>query len=844
MRRERSRDVIRAVDLFCGAGGLSWGLVEALKSIAIETDQPTEAVLEDSIDLVGVNHWEQAIATHKENHPWARHFHDDIQTINPRDVFDERDPDVKILSGGIECTHWSTARGGKPVDDQKRMPAWDFLTWIQKLRPENVLVENVKEFCFAADSMVLTEDGPIPIQDVEVGTRVLTHKGRWKEVTNTSERTDRTIKVSGRSNRLVECTPDHHFYAREINAECWGGKRGRHTKKFGDPDWVPADNLVPEHETKYQELYDGHYWSTPQSFDTDALEVPENPDRIKETDEAFGRMIGLWLGDGWFRKRDRPQPPHGLRIAGQDPKLQSQLEDVDYLSWNKQIRKGTNTYVYETTAKGLAHWIKEHFGEYADGKTIPSWVLALSEDHRKALVEGYQQADGSVDSYGRASAKTASKQLVVGIKHVLESLGVAAGLPAPIEPNEENRQTMYTVTWDWDLSVDDNDQTFKEGDYRWTRVVDTEPASESTTVYDLTVADDHSFIVDGVVAHNSSWGPIESDGTPTRNGETFEAWIDSFHSLGYSIDWKVLNAANYGDATSRERLFILARRENRPEWPEPTHTEDGEGDTQEWRTAADIIDWSEPGGSIWTRDLHEARKRPLKNSTMQRIAEGVRRHCRDRLEPLADALAELGREDVKQLRQSVVPFEYAETAAEVLDEPFLVEQPAGAAPALAAPYLLRQQSGGQPPSIEDEPVPTISSAGSIAKVEPRPLIMPRNGAMGGLHSNSLYRPEDRPLHTVTARNTDGYLVTPYLCPMYNGREGQRPRTRRVDRPLMTIPASKSPAGVATPFLVDYHGNSDVSPCDIPLGAVEARDRYALCVPEEFPWGIDVRYRML
>ena len=488
MNRERPGDAIRAVDLFCGAGGFSWGLVEALKNIAIDADQPTEAVLKDSIDLVGVNHWEQAIATHKENHPWARHFLDDIQAINPRDVFDERDPDVKILSGGIECTHWSTARGGKPVDDQKRMPAWDFLTWIQKLRPENVLVENVKEF--------------------------------------------------------------------------------------------------------------------------------------------------------------------------------------------------------------------------------------------------------------------------------------------------------------------------------------------------------------------ASWGPIESDGTPTRNGETFEAWIDSFHSLGYSIDWKVLNAANYGDATSRQRLFILARRENRPEWPEPTHTEDGEGDTQEWRTAADIIDWSEPGGSIWTRDLHDARKRPLKNSTMQRIAEGVRRHCSDRLEPLADALAELGRKDVKQLRQSVVPFEYAETAADVLDEPFLVEQPAGTTPVLAAPYLLRQQSGGQPPSIENEPVPTISSAGSIAKVEPRPLIMPRNGAMGGLQSNSLYRPEDRPLHTVTARNTDGYLVTPYLCPMYNSREGQRPRTRAVNRPLMTIPASKSPAGIAEPFLVDYHGNSDVSACDIPLGAVEARDRYALCVPEEFPWGLDVRYRML
>jgi len=68
------------------------------------------------------------------------------KNVNPREVFDKCDPTVTILSGGIECTHWSTARGGKPVDAQKRMPAWDFLTWVQKLRPEHVLVENVAEF--------------------------------------------------------------------------------------------------------------------------------------------------------------------------------------------------------------------------------------------------------------------------------------------------------------------------------------------------------------------------------------------------------------------------------------------------------------------------------------------------------------------------------------------------------------------------------------------------------------------------------------------------------------------------------------------------------------------------
>jgi site-specific DNA-cytosine methylase len=56
-----------------------------------------------------------------------------------------------------------------------------------------------------------------------------------------------------------------------------------------------------------------------------------------------------------------------------------------------------------------------------------------------------------------------------------------------------------------------------------------------------------------------NWGPVE-DGNPTRNGEIFDAWINSLHALGYSVDWTTLNAANFGDPTSRERLFVMGQK--------------------------------------------------------------------------------------------------------------------------------------------------------------------------------------------------------------------------------------------------------------------------------------------
>jgi DNA (cytosine-5)-methyltransferase 1 len=380
------------------------------------------------------------------------------------------------------------------------------------------------------------------------------------------------------------------------------------------------------------------------------------------------------------------------------------------------------------------------------------------------------------------------------------------------------------------------------------------------------------------------WGPIK-DEAPTRDGSIFERWIGMLEAFGYSVVYDTdtdaygvtLNAADYGDPQSRRRLFILASREQRPTVPDPTHDDD-DPEKPDRRTAAEIIDWSTPGESIWTRDLENPRVQPLSTNTMQRIAEGIQRHCDPRLEPLANAVQEIGGDELTALREQAVPAADATTVAAAVDEPFLVAR--GLQVDDTTGFCLRQQSGGVPSGL-DGPLPTISAAGAIGltTIDSMSLIMPRNGAHRGLHSNPLYRPAQRPLHTVTAQNTDGYLISSslihyshggsmppldnplptvatekggafgvaqsYLCPMYSSRAGRRPRTRSVTRPLMTVTARKAaPAGLATPFLVDYHGQSDVRALSRPLGTVETKDRYALCVPEAWPWGLDIGYRML
>lgn len=315
------------------------------------------------------------------------------------------------------------------------------------------------------------------------------------------------------------------------------------------------------------------------------------------------------------------------------------------------------------------------------------------------------------------------------------------------------------------------------------------------------------------------WGPVV-DGTPTRNGQFFEAWQTTLDGLGYAVEHRVLCAADYGDPTTRKRLFVVARRDDTPVWPAPTHSEDGaEPGTDEWRPAAEVIDWSERGQSIWTRGLRGNGKRPLAANTMERIAQGIRRYGAAELEAYADAIASLDPEDVTALQDDVVPVSEAATAAERRDDPFLVraevvnpetddgaERTYADAVGLCVPYVRGQHGGSVPRHAGEDPVQTVATRGALQVIEPEAFVLPRNQFHRGIESNPAYDPGERPLHTVTAKNLDGHLVTPHL--------------------------------------VVYNGESGASGVDEPVPTVTTRDRFGLVLPELYPWGLDVRYRML
>lgn len=98
----------------------------------------------------------------------------------------------------------------------------------------------------------------------------------------------------------------------------------------------------------------------------------------------------------------------------------------------------------------------------------------------------------------------------------------------------------------------------------------------------------------------ADWGPLYPDDYPVvklrntpipdRKGEQFNAFVSDLQALGYQTEWRILNAADYGDATSRKRFFLRASH-GKIVWPTPSHPRSS------WRPAREIIDFSVTGQS-------------------------------------------------------------------------------------------------------------------------------------------------------------------------------------------------------------------------------------------------------
>lgn len=116
---------IRAIDLFCGAGGSSWGAQAAGVEI-----------------VAGFDRWDLARQVYQDNFPNARLFNKRLEDVDVKAAAKELGQ-IDLILASPECTNHSPAKGNKQRCEKSKRTAYQVVRFAKVFKPRWVVVENV-----------------------------------------------------------------------------------------------------------------------------------------------------------------------------------------------------------------------------------------------------------------------------------------------------------------------------------------------------------------------------------------------------------------------------------------------------------------------------------------------------------------------------------------------------------------------------------------------------------------------------------------------------------------------------------------------------------------------------
>lgn len=384
--------------------------------------------------------------------------------------------------------------------------AWPF-QWAW-WRCEDELQIDAGSRCLSAGTLVLTEHGQVPIESVQVGVRVLTHTGEWKRVTEVFDNGVRnTVTMRGWGNQSgLTLTPDHSLYARHTSRAS-KPKDGHKGAKMADPEWIAVEDFRESDNSGTMATR----WSFPA--EVDALEVPAFPESYRSgqqnipselLSEEFMWLLGIYFAEGSSFVGEQYAK---VQLAIHQDEVPEVLRRVERVGLNASAIDSDRdlSAKIQINSRPLATWLKDNASGTARDKCLPSFVFGLDSHLREALLDGMVYGDGHVRPSGRIEYSTSSQALALSVQILAHTLGYYASVthnPPPSPWEFYGRIIQGGDSYTINISERSNRADSDAGKI-WAAVSPAEPSGEAST-YDLSVEDDHSFVANGVVVHNSA----------------------------------------------------------------------------------------------------------------------------------------------------------------------------------------------------------------------------------------------------------------------------------------------------------------------------------------------------
>lgn len=379
---------------------------------------------------------------------------------------------------------------------------------LEKLGPFELLVGGSP--CFGKGTLILTKDGLKPIESIEVGTEVWTKEGRWQKVLRIGHKEAETVVLRAYGMPDTVATLNHPYWARQ---RIWHYGHRKNWRTFDEPSWTEVGNL------------------TKDSFLAAPIITEESNPRGLTKDDCW--LIGRYIADGHYRDESRGDSEthrqYQLVISVGKQKIDAFKERMQDYHFTCYLHS-QSVYRCVFSSMRLVKLIEElGVGKGAENKEFSPELLCLPKDLLAEVIEGYMSGDGYLQK-NKYKATTVSKKLAVSLTFAITKVyGIGCGInhtkkkpKCVICGREVNQRDSWETSWSPDVS---RHIAVNMDGFVWNKVKGIEP-NGITTVYNLEVDEDHTYIANGVVVHNCQdlsvagkrAGLRNEDGSLTRSG--------------------------------------------------------------------------------------------------------------------------------------------------------------------------------------------------------------------------------------------------------------------------------------------------------------------------------------
>lgn len=426
--------------------------------------------------------------------------------------------------------------------------------------------------CVTKDSLILTENGYIPFEDVKIGMKVLTKGNTWERVVKKFDNgKHQTYKLNGMGFENIIVTENHKFYVREKY------RKGRKSIRcFKEPIFKEVKDITKN-----------DYFGIP---------VINEEQEFYTNDIDFWFMIGMYVGDGWLSKSG-----NDIIISCNEKKLELLKQKLDIKKYNYTINKGKTCYRFRFANKEIYNFIRDNIGTGCLNKHIPLEIIKLKKEQLQQFYNGYLNSDGCVIK-NIHQFSSINKNLIYSVSLIINKLykrptqiyKVNVNKTKVIEGRIVNQKDWYQLRFK--LTTNKQDKAFYENGYIWYPFKSLEKYNIDN-VYNMEVENDHSYIVQGCISKNCQdlslsgklGGMEEGSGTRssllweverllkecknkpqilimenvpqvigTKNKSSFHKFMKRLEDLGYKIFVKVLNAKDFYIPQNRQRCFMVS----------------------------------------------------------------------------------------------------------------------------------------------------------------------------------------------------------------------------------------------------------------------------------------------